>query len=109
LGEIYKLYVDGQEKTMPALMECPTCDFPGPLGFNSPVPWGIHFYHAGCKGGWFYNGVMYEEEKGAYKQWKKDDPPDPDWELAYDAKIFAGDMVAYHRYIKLWHSKWECR
>jgi len=96
---------------MPAMIECPNCDHPGPMGFNDPVPWGRHYYHSQlegrteCRGAWQFDGEWYKNEAGAYLAWKKTTSNDPDWEKAFDAKILRGDMKAYKRLIKIWRDK----
>lgn len=62
---------------MPAMIACPNtiCDFPGPLGFNEPKPWGTHFYHSReCTGAWAYNDKWYNTEAEAWEQYKQDNP-----------------------------------
>ena len=93
---------------MPAMIACPNCEHPGPMGFNDPKPWGRHFYHSKldgceCDGAWEYNGEWYKNEAGAWKAWLKDNPrQDEDWRKAFEAKIVRGDMAGYKRHIKKW-------
>jgi hypothetical protein len=94
---------------MPALTKCAHtgCTFEGPHGFSeTPPPWGRHFYHAGCPGFWVGdNGATFDNEAAAYRDWKRSNPRDPDWERAFDARILRGDHTAYERLIKIWRDK----
>jgi hypothetical protein len=90
---------------MPAMIACPNsqCQFPGPLGFNDPAPWGIHFYHSGCPGAWLFNEVWYDTQAEAWEAYKKQHGPfDPDWVAAFDAKILRNDHEEYERLIQVW-------
>lgn len=91
---------------MPAMIACPNtnCDFPGPLGFNEPKPWGTHFYHSReCPGAWVYNDKWYNTEAEAWEQYKQDNPNKPKiWFKAFDARIIDGNHAEYERLIELW-------
>lgn len=90
---------------MPALIACPNtkCDFPGPMGFSNPSPWGTHFYHPNCPGAWLLDEKWYDTEAESWKVYKKDNPRlEEEWVAAFDAQILRKDHAEYERLIEVW-------
>lgn len=99
---------------MPMLIACPNpkCNFPGPMGFSDPVPWGLHVYHGReCNGAWLYNNQWYAEEKDAWNQYKKDNMHlDRNWVKAFDARILKKSERSFNFWIKKWNDEqMRCR
>ena len=94
---------------MPAIMPCPNtkCDFPGPMGFGDPKPWGTHFYHnSKCPGAWLFDENWYDDQADAYKAYKKDNPRlEETWIAAFDALIIEKNQAKYNRLIQIWRDE----